>query len=127
MRIIGHGIDLVEVSRIAGMLERHAERFLERVFTPAEAAHSDGKRRQSEHLAGRFAAKEAVLKALGTGWAEGIAWTDIEVVALRSGRPSLKLSGKAAALAAEGGVESWHISITHTAEHAMASVIAVGT
>ena len=70
MRIIGHGIDLIETSRIADMVERHGERFLERVFTMPEVAHCEGKKRQAEHLAGRFAAKEAVLKALGSGWAE---------------------------------------------------------
>src|SRR3982751_182540 len=99
MRIVGHGIDLVEVSRIAEMLERHGERFLSRVFTPGEALHSEGRRGRAEHLAGRFAAKEAVLKALGTGWAEGVAWTDIEVCAEPSGAPRLSLTGRAAELA----------------------------
>lgn len=126
MRIIGHGIDLVEVSRIAAMLDRHGERFLQRVFTSAEAAHGETSRRRAEHLAGRFAAKEAVLKALGTGWAEGVAWTDIEVVSLPSGQPRLNVTGHAAALAQQQGVSSWLISISHTGTHAMASVIAVG-
>ena len=126
MRIIGHGIDLVEVSRIAEMLDKHAERFVDRVFTKAEAAHGDGKRRRAEHLAARFAAKEAALKALGTGWAGGIAWTDIEVVSLPSGQPSLHVTGRAAEIAQSRGVREWHISITHTDAQAMASVIAVG-
>jgi holo-[acyl-carrier protein] synthase len=77
-------------------------------------------------LAGRFAAKEAVLKAMGTGWAEGIAWTEIEVAARASGQPELRLSGKAAELAAKQGISSWQISISHTEGQAMASVIAVG-
>ena len=126
MGIIGHGVDLVEVSRIAGMIERHAERFLARVFTPAEAAHSEGRKGRAEHLAGRFAAKEAVLKALGTGWANGIAWTDIEVVVLPTGAPTVRLSNHAAALAQKQGVKAWHLSISHTADHAMASAIATG-
>src|SRR5262249_52597234 len=120
MRIIGHGIDLVETSRIAGMVERHGERFLERVFTAAEVAHGRGRKRQVEHLAGRFAAKEAVLKALGTGWAEGIGWRDIEVVTLPSGAPTLHLSGQAAKLAHGQGVSRWHLSISHTESHAIA-------
>src|SRR3954468_5965824 len=108
MRIIGHGIDLVETSRIAGMIERHGERFLERVFTLPEVARGEGSKRQAEHLAGRFAAKEAVLKALGTGWAEGIGWRDIEVVSLTSGAPSLRLTGHAAKVAQDKGVTAWH-------------------
>ena len=88
MHIVGHGIDLVEVSRIAELLERHGERFLERCFTAAERGYSDASvKRREEHLAARFAAKEAVLKALGTGWRDGIAWTDIEVVRRPSGQP----------------------------------------
>jgi holo-[acyl-carrier protein] synthase len=126
MRIIGHGIDLVETSRIAAMLQKHGDRFLERVFTIPEVARGQGTRRQAEHLAGRFAAKEAVLKALGTGWAEGVGWRDIEVVTLSSGAPMVNLSGHAEALAKERGVSAWHISISHTEGHAMASVIAVG-
>ena len=126
MRVIGHGIDLVEVSRIAGMLERHADRFMERVFTSAEAGHGADTKRRAEHLAARFAAKEAVLKALGTGWSDGIAWTEIEVVRLPSGQPTLRLSGRASELAGDKGVQEWAISITHTETHAMASVIAQG-
>ena len=126
MRILGHGIDLVEVSRIAAMLERHPERFIERVFTAGEAERGQGHKRQAEHLAARFAAKEATLKALGTGWANGVAWTEVEVVRLPSGQPTLKLTGRAAELAQQQGVREWRISITHTDAHAMASVIAIG-
>jgi holo-[acyl-carrier protein] synthase len=126
MRIIGHGIDLVEVSRIEKMIEKHGGRFLERVFTDGEVSHSTGRKRQAEHLAGRFAAKEAVLKTLGTGWAEGVAWRDIEVTTNPAGRPFLVLSGHAATLAKSQGIAAWHLSISHTAGHAMASVIAEG-
>jgi holo-[acyl-carrier protein] synthase len=126
MRIIGHGIDLVEVSRIADMIAKHSDRFLERVFTQAEVAHSAGRKGQAEHLAGRFAAKEAVLKTLGTGWAEGIAWRDVEVAAEPSGRPYLRITGRAASLATEKGITEWHLSISHTEGQAMASVIAAG-
>jgi len=127
MRIIGHGVDVVEVSRIARMLEEHAERFETRVFTPEEIASADARpRRRAEHLAGRFAVKEAVLKALGTGWRGGIQWTDIEAPAGRDGRPRVRLSGEAAGIAAELGVESWAVSISHTGGLAMASAIATG-
>jgi holo-[acyl-carrier protein] synthase len=127
MQVIGHGIDLVEVSRIGEMMGRHPERFLERVFTEGEAAYCCGSaKRRDEHLAARFAAKEAVLKALGTGWSEGIAWTEVEVVRLATGEPTVQLSGRAAERAAAIGVRGWKISISHTGTHAMASVIALG-
>jgi holo-[acyl-carrier protein] synthase len=121
--IVGHGIDLVETERIARMLADHPERFLERCFTPREVEDSEGVRR-FEHLAARFAAKEAALKAIGTGWARGIGWTDVETVRHESGRPELRVHGKAAEIAAELGVTRWHVSLTHTAAFAAASVIA---
>jgi holo-[acyl-carrier protein] synthase len=125
MNLIGHGIDLVDTARIAKMLDEHGERFLGRCFTAAEHeyCHENGRRR-IERLAARFAAKEAVLKALGTGWRDGIAWTDIEVVREPSGRPGIRLHGRAARIAAELGIAGWHLSLTHTQSHAMASVIA---
>jgi holo-[acyl-carrier protein] synthase len=126
MRIIGHGIDLVEVSRIAAMLEGHGARFVQRVFTPGEAERGAGSRREAEHLAARFAVKEAALKALGTGWSGGVAWTDIEVVRLASGQPTLNVTGRAAELAAAQGVSEWRVSISHTGTHAMASVMSIG-
>ena len=126
MRTLAHGVDLVEVSRIRGMLEWHPERFLERVFTPAEAEYAKDHQRRAEHLAARFAAKEAVLKALGTGWSSGVAWTDIEVRREPTGKPTVHLTGHAATLAREQGVTHWLISITHTSDLAMASVIALG-
>lgn len=123
MPIVGHGIDLIEVARIAQMQERHGQRFLDRVFTPAEQAYAASSKRCVEHLAARFAAKEAALKAIGTGWRDGIAWTDVEVVVEPSGRPVLRLHHAAAEVAKELGITSWTISLTHTASHAIASVI----
>jgi holo-[acyl-carrier protein] synthase len=126
MRTLSHGVDMVEVSRIRAMLERHDQRFLERVFTKGEAAYGADHQRRPEHLAARFAAKEAVLKALGTGWSHGVAWTEVEVCREPSGKPTIQLSGRAAAIAAEQGIAQWLISITHTEQYAMASVIALG-
>ncbi len=120
-----HGIDIVEVSRIARLRAEHPERFLDRCFTPAEQAYAQGSsRRLDEHLAARFAAKEAVLKALGTGLTGGIAWTDIEVTRDAAGRPGLALRGEAARHAARLSVASWILSLSHTGEMAVASVIA---
>lgn len=126
MRTLAHGIDMVEVARIRAMLERHDQRFLERVFTKDEAAYAADHQRRPEHLAARFAAKEAALKALGTGWSSGVAWTEVEVCREPSGKPTLRLTGRAAVIAAEQGITQWLISITHTEQHAMASVIALG-
>ena len=125
--IIGHGVDIVETARIERMLGDHPERFLERVFTPGEQSDSSSSKRQQEHLAARFAAKEAALKALGTGWSQGIGWTDIEVVRAENGKPSLHVTGRAAEIAGELGIERWHVSLSHIEQCAIASVIAEGT
>jgi holo-[acyl-carrier protein] synthase len=124
MPILGHGIDIVETSRIAKMLEQHGDRFLARVYTPLEQAYAakNGKRRV-ERLAGRFAAKEAVLKVLGTGWRGGIAWTDIEIRPELSGQPTVHLTGECARIAASLGICRWHVSISHIETHATASAI----
>ncbi|MBY0111845.1 MAG: holo-ACP synthase [Phycisphaerales bacterium] len=126
MAIIGHGIDITSVDRIREMIADHADRFLHRVFTEAErasaAAHASTERRV-EHFAGRFAAKEAGLKAIGTGWRDGIAWTDVEVVNEPSGMPSLRYHNKAKEIADQLGTRRTHISISHAAGVAMASVI----
>ena len=125
----GHGIDLVEKCRIQHLIDSHGERFLDRVFTPDERAYADNARkptRRLEHLAGRFAAKEAILKVLGTGWSGGIGWTDAEVVRLATGQPTVRLHGEAARLADAAGIRHWLISISHTDTHAMASAIATG-
>ncbi|CAG0951278.1 holo-[acyl-carrier protein] synthase [Phycisphaerales bacterium] len=126
MPILGHGIDLVEIRRVGEIFDRHGERFLMRVFTTLEQAHSLPARRRVEHLAGRFAAKEATLKALGTGLSHGIAWTDIEIRVLPSGQPTLRLHGQAESIARTLGVREWHLSISHSRDYAIASVIAMG-
>lgn len=126
MQPLIHGIDLTEVSRIGAMVAEHGDKFLERCFTQRERAYAGDRNRRDEHLAARFAAKEAVLKALGTGWAQGIAWTDVEVVLLPSGQPTLALSGKAAELAKQLGISRWVISLSHTESLAIASVIGTG-
>lgn len=127
MTLVGHGIDLVETARMDQLIDRHGDHFLSRVFTEAERAYCDGSaKRRSEHYAARFAAKEAVLKAIGTGWRSGIAWTDVEVMRAPSGEPSIKCCGKVAEIAESKGVTGWSISISHTDAHAVASVIAVG-
>lgn len=125
LNVIAHGIDLVEVARIERMAEEHEQRFLARVFTPGEREFARGSRRRMEHLAARFAAKEAVIKALGTGWTRGIGWTDVEVVRAASGRPGIRLGGMADAIAQEQGIASWLVSLSHTSDLAMASVIAM--
>lgn len=124
--ILGHGVDLVEVARVGRSVERFGDRFLERVFTEAERIYAGDGPRRDEHLAARFAAKEAVFKALGTGWAQGAGWKDIEVVREASGRPALVLHGKARELSLALGIRRWHLSLTHTGSTAMASAIAEG-
>lgn len=124
MSVVGHGIDIVETIRIQHLLDEHGQRFLDRVFTPLEqrycATHS---KRQVERLAGRFAAKEAVLKVLGTGWRGGIAWTDIEIRPQPSGKPKIVLTGECLRIASEQGITAWHVSISHIETHATASAI----
>jgi len=124
MPIIGLGVDIVETSRIADLLGEYPERFLERCFTPGEQEDSKSPKRRSEHLAARFAAKEAALKALGTGWSKGIGWTDIEVIKDIAGKPSLNITGRAKEIASEQGITKWHLSLSHISTHAVASVIA---
>ncbi|MFW6059218.1 MAG: holo-ACP synthase [Phycisphaeraceae bacterium] len=127
MRILGHGVDIVDTARVAQMLEQHGDRFLARCFTDGERAYAAAHpKRQTEHLAGRFAAKEAVLKALGTGWSGGIAWTDVEVVREGNTAPQVRLHGEAAAVARQLGVSQWSLSLSHIHTHAVASAIAMG-
>jgi holo-[acyl-carrier protein] synthase len=123
MNAIAHGIDLIECARLQGVIDRHGDNFLNRVFTPDELAYCGGRKRQIEHLAARFAAKEAVMKVLGTGWTSGIRWTDIEVSNDPAGRPEIRLTGRSSSIASQLGIDTVLISITHTAEHAMASAI----
>ena len=124
--IVGVGVDLVRIDRVTGLLERHGARALARLFTPAEARRCHEGRHPPESFAARFAAKEAFFKALGTGWGRGGAWTDVEVVSAPSGAPSLRLSGAAAALAAERGVRHLHLSLTHSDDTAAAFVVLEG-
>lgn len=125
---IGLGTDLVEVARIAALLAAKADSFKAKCFTKGEQADAErsGPDRAAERYAARFAAKEAVLKALGTGWAEGIGWTDVEVVLDSVGAPTVALHGRAAEVAAERGIERWLCSLSHTASHATATAIAMG-
>jgi len=124
LRIAGTGIDIVEISRIRDVLDRHGARFLNRVFTPAESEYCRSQAVPAQHLAGRFAVKEAVLKALGTGWSGRMRWRDIEVKRAPSGEPSAELHGAAARRADEMDVVKVHISISHSGRHAIAHAIA---
>ncbi len=121
--IVGSGIDLVEIRRIQQSMDRHGKRFLDRVYTAAEQAYCLSKRNSAESLAARFAAKEAGAKALGTGISYGVSWLEIEVVREPSGRPTLRFQGRAAQFAERLGVVRTAVSITHTADLAMASVV----
>jgi holo-[acyl-carrier protein] synthase len=123
MNVIAHGIDMVETRRLAESIDRHGQRFLHRVFTPTEREYCLGRKREIEHLAGRFAAKEAVMKLLGTGWQRGIGWQDIEVVNRPSGQPVVHLHGKCRQLADQMGLARILVSISHVESHAIASVI----
>ena len=125
MEIVAHGIDLVDCPRIEAMVERHGKRFIERVFTEAEQAYAKANKNGIEKLAGRFAAKEAVLKLMGTGWRGKIAWTDVEVINNSSGQPEVTLSGEVKKIAGKLGIKHISISITHTANFAIASAVAL--
>ena len=126
MNAIAHGIDLVECTRLQEVIDRHGDRFLKRIFTPGELDYCGDRKRRIEHLAARFAAKEAVMKVLGTGWTKGVRWTDIEVSNDPAGRPAINLTGKSSEMALQLGIETVLISLTHTAGHAMASAIGCG-
>ena len=121
--ILGTGIDLAEVDRIRQAIERHGQRFVERVYTPGEIAYVDRKANRFERYAARFAAKEAGMKALGTGWSRGVRWRDIEVVRPKGQRPTIQFHGEAAAIAAQLGTKNIALSLTHTSEEALAHVI----
>ena len=121
--ILGVGLDLVEIERLEHALERHGRRFEERVFTPREREDCRGRADRLLRLAARFAAKEACLKALGTGWSQGLAFGQVEVVNEPGGRPVLRLSGEAARRAESLGVQRMHLSLTHQPTHAAAVVI----
>lgn len=124
--IIGTGIDLAEVHRIRESIERFGKRFVDRIYTAGEIAYVERKANRFERYAARFAAKEAGMKALGTGWRGGITWHDFEVTNLPTGKPTLKLSGTAAGIAARLGVQRVSLSLTHTSDQGMAFVILEG-
>jgi holo-[acyl-carrier protein] synthase len=121
--IVGTGIDIAEVPRIAESIARFGERFLHRIFTQTEMEYCDSKANRTERYAARFAAKEAAMKALGTGWNHGVRWRDVEVVRQPGGRPTLKFHGRAAEFATKLGAARVALSLSHTAEHAIAHVI----
>jgi len=121
--IVGSGIDIAEVERIRQSIERFGQRFLERIFTVDEIRYCDSKANRFERYAARFAAKEAAMKALGTGWNHGVRWQDCEVARLPGGRPTIHFHGKAAEFAARLGAKHAALSLSHTREQAIAQVI----
>jgi holo-[acyl-carrier protein] synthase len=125
MQIVRQGIDLVDCGQIERLLQRHGNRFVERIFTAAEQAYANSNRQRVEKLAGRFAAKEAVLKLIGTGWQGKVGWRDIEVTNNALGEPIVTLSGQAREIAGQMGIERITVSITHTANFAIASAAAL--
>lgn len=120
---IANGVDLIEIARVERALERHGDRFLTRIFTDRERRQARGR---VEDLAIRFAAKEAISKALGTGLSRGIRWRDLEVVTLPSGQPTVELHGRARERADALGLTKWAISLTHSRDTAVAVVTAIG-
>ncbi len=121
--IVGTGVDLAEVDRIEAAIRRFGRRFTERVYTPREVAYVERKANRFERYAARFAAKEAGMKAIGTGWSRGVRWLDFEVANLPSGRPTLRLHGRAAEIADQLGVKNIALSITHTKAMSLAYVV----
>lgn len=126
MLIVGVGTDIIEVVRIGQMIERHGEVFLNRVFTDEEIRYCQKRKDYTQHYAGRWAAKEAVMKTLGTGFSRGVGWRDIEICSNRSGRPSIVLRGAAREIAEQAGICDVLISISHCRSFATATAIAVG-
>lgn len=126
MAILGTGTDIVEVLRIARMIERHGELFIGRVYTPDEIEYCASRKAATQHYAGRWAAKEAVLKALGTGWVRGIGWRDVEVRNTPAGLPTVRLYGGARDMQEHLGIERLHLSISHCRAYATAYAVAEG-
>jgi holo-[acyl-carrier protein] synthase len=124
--IVGLGLDIAEVGRVKAAIERHGEVFLRRIYTAREREYCERFKNKFERYAGRFAAKEAAMKALGTGWSRGVRWVDLEVVREKGGRPTMALSGVAERIAERLGVKRIALSITHTGEQALAQVIFEG-
>ena len=124
-KLISIGTDIIECVRIAQMIEKHGEVFLQRIFTQKEILYCSSRKAATQHYAGRWAAKEAVLKVLGTGWTKGILWTDVEIVNEVSGAPVIKITGKAALVARERGIREVMISISHCRSYATANATGV--
>lgn len=125
--IVGVGVDIVAVARIQKMLDAEKDAFLARAFTARERDYCLGRARPAESLAARFAAKEALMKVLGTGWAEGVGFGQVEVVRDEKGNPGLHLTGEAAAVASRLGIQKLHLSLSHTSDNAVALVVAEGS
>jgi len=121
--IVGLGLDIAEIDRIEAAIVRHGASILERLFTPDEVAYCESYKNRYERYAGRFAAKEAAMKALGTGWRHGVRWRDIEVTREPSGKPTLRLEGVARGFADKLGVKNISLTITHSGNFALAQVI----
>jgi holo-[acyl-carrier protein] synthase len=124
--VLGVGIDIQEIPRLELALRRGGIRFLQRTFTPAEIRYCRRQSKSGQHFCGRFCAKEAFFKALGTGWAKGARWTEVEVVRQRTGRPALKLTGRTAELASKAGVRQAWLSLSHSRDYAAATVVLEG-
>jgi holo-[acyl-carrier protein] synthase len=124
--LLGHGIDIVDLAEFKNLLDEPTADFARRCFTPGELAWAEASPRRTERLAARFAAKEAVLKALGTGWVTGISWKDIEVSNASNGAPSIAVFREVERISKEKGITSFLISISHSSTHVIASVIASG-
>lgn len=125
--ILGLGTDIVEIARIGRIIERHGEHFIQRIYTPTEISYCQKRREFMQHYAGRWAAKEAIMKVLGTGFVRGISWLDLEIAALPSGQPEVVLHGAVRDLAEQHGIETIHITISHCHAYATATAIGWGT
>ncbi|MCD4813611.1 holo-ACP synthase [bacterium] len=124
--VIGVGMDIQEIESVHRAIERGQERFLEKTFTPGERTYCREKKNAAQHFAGRFCAKEAFFKALGTGWGQGVRWTDVEVVREENGQPRLRLFGRAAELSEQAGVKKSWLSLSHSRAYAAATVVLEG-
>jgi len=124
--ILGTGIDVIDFAKLEHAVSEHGDRFLKKVFTDREIRYCRSKAKPVQHFAGRFAAKEAVMKALHTGWSEGVKWKDIEVFVQEAGGPTVELSGGARAYAERMGLKTIHLSISHSGDYAIASAIVEG-
>ncbi|MEK6236453.1 MAG: holo-ACP synthase [Planctomycetales bacterium] len=125
MKIIGVGVDIIECSRISAMIEKHGESFVNRVYTDHEITFCQSRLRSTQHFAGRWAAKEAVLKAMGTGWRKGLSWKDLEIRGDSDGRPTVALQGAAKELAGQLSIHEVLIAVSHCREYATAHATAV--